>query len=168
MAGRKLNKIINKYHPWDLKWSGYLIFINTEIEKAILLDATVFDMLYFTTYIMATRKIILPTSVFPYTCVNSILKRLRSKLKIIWSRDTKSTRENLFQIRIYSGVFRPSKLCVALCSLDWFFDCLWTAKPTSSWNRSSNPKPCRSALREIRMSHSSRQVQHSGSATGGK
>lgn len=78
MAGRKVHKIVNKYHPWDLKWYVYLIFINIEIENAILLDATVFDILYFTTYVTATRTIIILTSVFPSTCVTGILTKLRS------------------------------------------------------------------------------------------
>lgn len=168
MAGRKLNKIVNKCHPWDLKWSDYLIIINVKIQKAILPDATGFDPLYFATYIMATRSIILLTSVFPPTCVTSILTKLRSKLKIICSRDTKSTRGNLYQIRIHSCVFWPSKLCVASCSLDRFFACLWTADLTSSWKRPSNTKPCRNAPWEVRISRSSRQMQHSGSATGEK
>lgn len=81
MAGRKPRKIIDKYHPWDLKRSGYLI--KTEIENAILRDATVLDTPYFTTHIMATRKIVLLTSVFPPTRVTRVLTKLRTKLSLI-------------------------------------------------------------------------------------
>lgn len=125
-----------------------------------------FYTLYFTTYIMVTRKIILLTSVFPSTWVSGIQTKLWSKLKIIWSRDI---RANLYQIGIYSGVFFwPSKVCMALYSSDWFSDCLWPAKPSSSCNRPSKTKPCKNTAREVRTKHSRGQMQHLGVATGEK
>lgn len=171
MSGSKLSKIINPYHPWHLRWSSYLVFANIKTENAIL-DATVFDMLYFTTHTTATRKLILLTSVFPPTCVTRILTKLRSELKTIWLRDAKSTKWNIAG-KNFLGAFWPSKLHGVVCldryfNFFFFFDWFWPAKSPYSWNQPSNPKPCSSALREVRISHSSWQMQHLGSATGEK
>lgn len=110
MAGRKLNKIRNKHHPWDLKQCGYLVFINT--ENVILLDAMVFDTLCFTIYIMATRKIMLLTSVFSPTCVTSILTKLKSKLKVhLIQRCQKAPRETTPEKNLLSFLLAIKTIC---------------------------------------------------------
>lgn len=62
---------------------------------------------------------------FPSSRKSSILTKQRSRLKTIWSRETKSSTGNLQEIRTYSGVFWPPKQCFILQFGLIFFISFW-------------------------------------------